>query len=77
MFSVQVDGRTVDTVDDDHESVTVEIGDDTTHRCSRCGDALSETADGRWLGECYGADCPDADLDDEPRAGGMCRRRCR
>ncbi|KPM50258.1 hypothetical protein ACG83_41300 [Frankia sp. R43] len=71
MFSVQVDGRTVDTVDDDHESVTVEIGGDgTTYRCSSCGDALSETSDGRWLGESSGADCPDADPDDAETGGG-------
>ncbi|ONH25186.1 hypothetical protein [Pseudofrankia asymbiotica] len=70
MFSVLVDGRTVDTVDDD-ESVTVEIGgDDTTYRCSSCGNALSETADGHWLDECGGADCPDADPDNEGKGGG-------
>ncbi|WP_256804651.1 hypothetical protein [Frankia sp. ACN10a] len=73
MMSLLVDGQPVDTLEDDSESVTVEIdGDGPTHRCGACGDELIETADGRWLGESSGADCPDADPDDdgEPAAGG-------
>nr|MDT0667345.1 hypothetical protein [Micromonospora sp. DSM 115978] len=64
-MSLLIDGGPVDLLEDDSESVTVAIGGDgPTYRCGACGDELAETADGRWIGECHGADCPDAETDD-------------
>src|SRR6185369_9786281 len=72
MLSLLVDGKPVDLLDDDSETVTVEIGEDTAYRCRRCGDDLAESFGGRWFGEQYGEDCPDGapDLVEDASAGG-------
>jgi hypothetical protein len=62
MMELLIDGEAVETLDEDRQTVTLVIGGDgPVHRCGGCGDVLCETADGLWLGETSGEDCPAAD----------------